>query len=429
MANLKVVIEPKSALVLGSGMDIKNVRTSCEFIAGSVIRGAISQVILGALGIGKNAGRDVLKDPRDRTAYENFRSVFLENDQVRFGYLYPARVDIETAFSVDTFPIPITALTCKSARGFGYQDGGHAVLDRLLPALREERFRLLCPKCEERMDQLRGFACREVGGPYTRIALPKKQFIKVGLNRWTETAEEGMLYVLEAILPREIDPESGKVKPVKFVGSWIIGDNHKSALEGLLQRFLLPEADGYKLRVGSARARGMGELVLWFRETPPSLPSVEQRLESFQSRCANGAADPNYVYFSITARSPILVLNDFGQPTMEVTGEVLSLYSAAPENIEPVSKATFVERTTLTGWSQAWALPKPVLPAIAAGSVFTFKAKRTSGKLTGEKALLDFLKSVEENGIGERRGEGLGEVIVCDPFHVDHDPEKRSVPS
>lgn len=430
MVSLKVVVEPKSALVLGSGMDIKNVRTSCEFIAGSVIRGAIAQVILDALGIRKNVGREVLAEPKDETAYETFRSLFLGSDRVRFGYLYPARVEATNAFNVDAFPIPITALTCKPSPGFGPQDKGHAVLDRLLPALRGERLQGRCPQCRERMEQLRGFACRELSGKgksYTRVTVPKKQFIKVGLNRWTETAEEGILYVIEAILPREkgVDPEE-RTQALTFIGSWTMNGAQKPAIEDLFRRFFLPDADGYKLRIGSARARGMGEVTLRFREVTPALPSLQERLNDFQPRRSDGSPiNSEYIYFSLTARSPILVSSGHGQPTMDLTGEVLSFYfTTLPDSIELIPEATFVERATLSGWSQAWGLPKPVLPAIAAGSVFAFRAKRTAENLGDEKALLEFLRSIEEKGIGERRGEGLGEITVCDPFHVDHDPQK-----
>ena len=90
--------------------------------------------------------------------------------------------------------------------------------------------------------------------------------------------------------------------------------------------------------------------------------------------------------------------------------------STVPSDLEPLPKASILEQETWSGWSAAWGLPKPVTPAIAAGSVLAFRAP------AGERqAVLAFLQEVEENGLGERRAEGWGEVIACDPFHVIFD--------
>lgn len=63
-----------------------------------------------------------------------------------------------------------------------------------------------------------------------------------------------------------------------------------------------------------------------------------------------------------------------------------------------------------------WGLPKPLTSALAAGSVLVFRAP------AGEReTVLTFLQEVEEHGLGERRAEGWGEVVACDPFHVAFD--------
>jgi CRISPR-associated protein Csx10 len=437
MMQLKVIVELRSPLVLGSGMDVGNVRESRPFIAGSVLRGVLAQVILDSLGIRKNTGRKITPPSPESAQYEEaFRKVFLDPKPARFGNLYPfSLTDQNSPF--EAFPIPLTAFTCKPSPGFGKKDNEHGVFDLLLSSIlqkqsEEER----CPFCRERLERERGFAIRtRKDGEliYQKANVPMRQFVRVGLSRYTEAAEEQILYVLEAILPKE----EGKNHPLAFIGNWAMSKEQWELLESLMKRFFFKEDDGYRLRIGSSRARGMGEAVLKIQaEKVPFLiasqgsqPSaLEERLCDFQSHLKNsGLADGEHLYFSLSTRSPILVFGKDGLPTKQLTPKVLASYVEAkmPGGLELIKKATFIEQETLTGWSQAWGMPKPVAPAISAGSVFAYRVPRAAEKIEDENELLDFLRYIEENGIGERLGEGFGEVCVCDPFHIDKDLERQ----
>jgi CRISPR-associated protein Csx10 len=61
-----------------------------------------------------------------------------------------------------------------------------------------------------------------------------------------------------------------------------------------------------------------------------------------------------------------------------------------------------------------WGLPKPLLPAIARGSVFTYSADRQD-----RDTVLAWLQQLEQNGVGERLQEGYGQIEVNSPFHTD----------
>ena len=63
----------------------------------------------------------------------------------------------------------------------------------------------------------------------------------------------------------------------------------------------------------------------------------------------------------------------------------------------------------IEGWQQRWGLPRPTLVAIAAGSVM--RLPLAEGKMLDE-AMLQRLAA----GLGERRGEGFGQVMVNPPF-------------
>jgi len=63
----------------------------------------------------------------------------------------------------------------------------------------------------------------------------------------------------------------------------------------------------------------------------------------------------------------------------------------------------------IEGWQQRWGLPRPTLVAMAAGSVI--RLPLAEGK-TLDDAMLQRLAA----GLGERRGEGFGQVMVNPPF-------------
>jgi CRISPR-associated protein Csx10 len=61
------------------------------------------------------------------------------------------------------------------------------------------------------------------------------------------------------------------------------------------------------------------------------------------------------------------------------------------------------------GWHQGWGLPRPSYVGIAAGSCAVFEV--AEGCVTGAD-----LQSLMHQGLGERRGEGFGEVAINDPL-------------
>jgi len=415
MRRIKVVLEARGPLLLGDGLPAGNVQSSRPFVAGSVLRGTLARAILLPQGLwGPGAGRG-------GAVPEEVRRVFLEEPVARFGFLYPVREAGESAGAKDAFPIPLTARTCKSHRGFR-SDGGHGVLDGLPGRLR----RVTegpgagiggCPVCGERLERMRGFAVRGTPrDPATCRESPvhPRAFVRVGLNRGTETAEEGILYTLEALVPGP--GGEGQEQPLSFTGYWVMEDDQWQTLRGLIRRYL-PEEDGaYPLRIGSARARGMGAVTLrWLEEPDGHLPPLEERLEAFQPRGAGGEPlDPAHLYFALTLRAPLLLYDPWGRPAARPDPPVLEPYvSRLPESLEFLPEASEMEREDWTGWSAAWGLPKPVVSAIGAGSVLAFRAS------AGEReAVLAFLREVEENGLGEHRAEGWGEAVACDPFHI-----------
>ena len=425
MPRYKIVLEAGGPLLLGDSLPVGNVQRSRPFVAGSVLRGSLAKAILSPLGLWRHSGRSV----KDAPMPEAFRQVFLLEEGA-FGFLYPVRQNWQKAKEVDAFPLPLTAQTCKSHKGFK-SARGHGVFDRLLHALRREAGRMSdwlmgCPEvgCGERLERLRGYGVREKAddrGTYEQTKIGVRTFVRVGLNRLTETAEERILYTLEALVPGSgggNDKKDGG-QSLCFVGHWRMAEDPWQALMELLA-VNLPAEDGcYSLCIGTARSRGMGRVRLHLLSEPSFRSPLKERLEAFQLVDKAGQwLDAEHVYFALTLRSPLLLFDTQGRPTTDVTPELLENYVGdVPGDLESLRRASVIEQETWSGWSAAWGLPKPVTPAIAAGSVLAFRAPQ---KVRTE--VETFLGRVEEEGLGERRAEGWGEVVACDPFHIVFDP-------
>lgn len=79
--------------------------------------------------------------------------------------------------------------------------------------------------------------------------------------------------------------------------------------------------------------------------------------------------------------------------------------------IRPTDKETtaVIHTRRIESWHEGWGFPRPTLIALAAGSCVVFEV--TNGRVT-----LDALQKVEAAGIGERRGEGYGQVRFNPPL-------------
>jgi CRISPR-associated protein Csx10 len=64
-----------------------------------------------------------------------------------------------------------------------------------------------------------------------------------------------------------------------------------------------------------------------------------------------------------------------------------------------------------SGWNSAWGLMKDMELVINQGGVYLFST-------TQPDSWKQELANLESRGIGERTGEGFGQVEICSPFHL-----------
>ncbi len=106
---------------------------------------------------------------------------------------------------------------------------------------------------------------------------------------------------------------------------------------------------------------------------------------------------------TITLLSDTIVRNDCGQVVAdpEILCQLLSAYLNVELQFQEAG--IYASSTIVGGFNRKWGLPLPQTPALAAGSVFIFK-----------KVDLDLarIKTLEEQGIGERKVDGFGRLVI-----------------
>jgi CRISPR-associated protein Csx10 len=106
---------------------------------------------------------------------------------------------------------------------------------------------------------------------------------------------------------------------------------------------------------------------------------------------------------TLTLHSDLIIRDGWGQYTDILAPAVVSKALGLAEDALEAGK-TFKGSTLVGGFNRKWGLPLPQTIAIKAGSVFQFQAK------TNIPA--DKLQRLAERGLGERRAEGFGQVVV-----------------
>lgn len=334
-----------------------------------------------------------------------------------------------------------TMVTCKAAPGFASQskphDPKHGVFDTVLNQLafnelRHRGLRTLPPqRCEHKvgendlcnapLEPLGKRYVRETSGRY-RVApsLRTRRMTHVGINRRRETAEQGLLFSVQAI-----------TENTQFIGCMTLPESWDENRVDELKRLLKSIT-----RIGGEQTYGLGRVEITVKEAddddedvPTCVRAFNAKLKEVWSDCG-GKDAPQGDYFTVDLLTPALLTTPDGTPTVQLTAGMLKERAVklgfsnlptieqvcCPDDAGVSCPLMFTAPTTVAGWSDAWGLPKPPVLAAVAGSVYVFRTDDLS-------AWHDALTAIEAQGIGARREEGFGAVRVCDPFHREVEPK------
>jgi CRISPR-associated protein Csx10 len=335
--------------------------------------------------------------------------------KVRFGNFFPSASE-----SVWALPFPMTALECKLHGGFrriprdSTEKPGHGIRDSLLIALayaelerQGARFPvpmlLRCTyetkgeKCGGRMERVSGFYAVLPEG-WRVMKIEKALQSKVALSRHRRAAQEGMLYRVIGVRPKGT-----------FIGRLWVED--EAILEELKQAV-------ENIGVGAFTTRGFGAARL--KAVEPGIEPIAERLRAFNEKLREvwrdladlarqtgspAPMEPSGTYFSVDLLAPAVLRDPHGLPTLKLFLDLDGQWR------EPIFWAT--QPTFVGGFSTAWGLPKPTYLGAAMGSVYVFRTEAS------QEELLPFLEDLEARGVGIRTDEGLGEILVCHPFHQE----------
>lgn len=388
MRRVKLVLEARAPIAVGEWMTSRsNVRESLNYIPGGVLRGALAQAVLEQIGQHRSSRRALgTNSPALQQAFE----LCFGKSGAQFGFLMP----FENAAWI---PAPATAL-------FNKQDGRY-LYDTLVALLRDETYSMECPHTGYRLERGRGFLVRGENGWSKAPMPPKRLFVRVGLNRQLEAAQEGILYAIEAIEPFVLNGEAGR--PLRFTGEVRFPDAQGAKAFETILNALRWHDDEVHLRLGSARSRGFGEVSLTYHDAPDPEPV---NLKDFAERAGKPV-------FTLLARTPVIVYDPSGTPAPTLTPELLNEYlPGLPASVRLLPEATRIERELVSGWSGAWGMPKPVQQAFAPGNVFTYTYDPSE-----EAAVAAWLQQLTVHALGERTAEGYGQIVPCSPYHLDTD--------
>lgn len=419
MAQVLITIRAESPLSLGTvkaygGTLIE----SGSFVSGGQLRGALAALKSYASADEKHELDELLGKPNE--AGICFPNCYLTNSR-------PA------------YPVPLTARTCKQhggLRGEKKQDRKrHGVADTLLMQLSYDRiardgerfriplpFQYKCPACGNRTQNYSGIVEYRGGGEYSAPELYTHRQTRAAINRARLTAEDGQLYSVRAI-------DEGS----QFMGFLEVDETRLEVARRWLKRIA---------RIGGRTSRGFGRVKVTVRDAEPTmLPSLDDRIRDFNQRyrefeanlidIAHQPPEPETrILFTVNLRADALLRTQTGLPTVKFDEILLRDTCQAFLNDADGQKlgsmrieaiAHYTQAQHVSGWQTAWKLPKEVLLASQMGGLYLF-AVDVGEVDDARSALLSVLRTLEQFGIGEMREDGYGQVIICDPFHLEVNP-------
>jgi CRISPR-associated Csx10 family RAMP protein len=395
-------------------------------ISGSLVRGAFAWAYL-----------------RRYAMDEVFRKIFLDEQNCRFGPLDPAeRI------------LPLTAYSCKREPGFR-GDNRHGVQDLLVAYARQRLsvgrspLLLTCPRCHQELKLFTGFCEKKNNKNKNEFIQADNRWrkdvkIHIGTDRTTHTAAGGIFYTLSTVEP-VIARRNGQAPPAyeepALVGWLEATDDAAKRLNELLAQ------EKYELRFGHARARGYGLVRLQLEEFQEERkPAAPSQLENWSRRLlaliAHEHLDPEHHFlFSISLPTGAILLDKALRYTLDLAEMVPWLPLLPPPEL-PQRGSNFLDwpgcafanghlwcvtavtqHERLRGWNAAHGLPKADEWLVSRGAVYLYLFE---GDAASRQQLYKYLQQLQIEGVGARRNEGFGYVVLDDDFHLDFAQGERN---
>lgn len=344
----------------------ENLRESRREIPGAALRGAIGFTLA-----------KTLSNPEE----ESFQRL-VATDGAQFGFLYPAPAELDK----EAGPLPITAAACKHHRE------SHGVVDTLL-----ERIAMAHVTDSTQAIQVRALRVHTCfcGGPLHGITgarnnpakLKTRTITRVAMDRARRSARDEKLFSLSMI-------DTGAVFEGTVRNIPITGRSH------------LRQALSQRLSLGRGHSAGYGRVRVEVLEVA-NCEALEARAEKFDDALTKLLRAAQLPQNRIGRLVPITLMS----PLLSTTGPEQDDGAALLITALPGS-ACFLRARRFSregGWDQRAGTMQPAL-ATAAGGVFVIELRQHW------REVLHLLHKLEQQGIGERRCQGYGQLRCFDPF-------------
>ncbi|AFY68747.1 CRISPR-associated RAMP protein, Csx10 family [Thalassoporum mexicanum PCC 7367] len=431
MQQVDLTITALSPLAIGKKKPGGSVSEACDYIPGTVIRGAIAAKIL------EQAQPNL---EHLRTSENDFKSLFLDDGAAIFQNAYPAiykhELEEEIKFariaSSKISILPATALSAKTHSGFRNNNKTKkkgvfdTLIDRFCAQCLNQIYAPVCPNLEgkesDRTDTYSGFYCTEETDSevknYHSISIDKRLLTRVGINRKLNTAEESILYSIEVL-----NEMQGKNNQQVIYKSSILLEN-KELANALIDYI---QANQQSFRFGGSISRGLGrvELKAESNDTNSNQQALGNRVKAFNAKLEEQYKDwqklfggrdfnPKKLYFTIDLQSDAILSENWLRTTI-ISPEMLQQFvNKNSDNQDLQLEIAYSSYDYLSGWNAAWGLKKDVELVTKMGAVYLFSISQEN-----EEDWLERLAKLEITGVGDRTCEGFGQVRVCDRFHLN----------
>ncbi|MEN9271367.1 MAG: CRISPR-associated RAMP protein Csx10 [Thermostichales cyanobacterium HHBFW_bins_127] len=401
METIQLTITAQSPLAIGRQKPGGSVSEAQDYIPGSVIRGSLAGLILSQM------------DP-NATPDGDFAALFTAPQPAIFTNAYPGS---------HSRVIPMTALSSKNDPGFRHSDTSKTgVFDTLIDRFCALKMGIPFDPTEPdgsggRVEPFSGFYEQE-GSHYETASTSKRLLTRVGINRRRATAADQILYSLEVMnegKSKKGTEKNGTIQPTVFTARIYLRD---PKLAQTLSEYINKNA--HLLRLGGSVSRGLGRVNIKAKRLTSSSSSLPERVKTFnkllrerwqQWQIFGDPRDPlpdKRQYFSVGLQSGAILKENWQRTTVISPGMLQA--EASLEDDSLTLELAFSSYSTLSGWNAAWGLFKDVDLVTNPGGVFLFST-------TNIDPWIPVLSELEQRGIGERTGEGFGQIEVCSEFH------------
>ena len=370
---LRYTITLEEPVLIGNGSQMGNILTTCDYIPGSTLLG-----LCAGLFLRKFPSAESETDPH----HMNFQDLFL-SDKTCFKNGYPLTDNLDK-----TFPMPFSVFGCKD---YGYQKPKidlkpmHGINDYLFKKVPD-----ICPdaNCSAAMVHKSGYAYLNPDFGLCNYDADRQIITH---NQVSDKKEESRLFSFEVLSRGQ-----------QFSGEIVFSEtSHREIIKNLFR-------EG-PFRIGKARNRGYGGITITYEE------SDEPIQKSLSEGSPNGDSEIS-LYFLSDAILMDSSLNYAGAlkprhltDALGIDGETKIVVITSPDSSG--NPKSFWKHTPVMGFNAKRKMPLPMERAISKGSVFTVKI------LSNTAAAFPDLSKLHQRGIGLRRNEGYGQMVVNHKIH------------